>query len=145
MAHIKKITFSRVGEKEGCTCDRCGQYIRNIWTVQYLEAGVMNYGIDCFKKVQESGLNAHGRKLMNKTMKSIQIYSERLAQYINGEFTADTDESWKVNQADWNKNNYWYGRDYSEYKDWMINEFFPTRLSCCEKELERYKKINFEV
>ncbi len=144
MAHIKKITFNRVGEKEGCACDRCGQYIRNIWTVQY-DTGVMNYGIDCFEKVQKSGLNATGKKAMNKVLKSIQAYTDRLLEYTSGELTEETDEGWKLAQADWNKDDYWHGRDYNEYRDWMVNEFFPYRLSCCDRELKRFQKINFEA
>jgi len=145
MAHIKRISFSRVGKQEGCTCDRCGQYIQNIWTVEYKEGLRMNYGIDCWEKVYKKGLNAAGSKLMKKAMESIKSYEERLAQYISGEITAETDESYKADQMDWNKDNYWYGRSFEEYKDWMINEFFPHRIADKQKELARFQKVNFEA
>lgn len=145
MAHIKSIRFERVGSQEGCTCDRCGQYIRNIWTVQYQEGETIHYGIDCFEKVQKSGkLNANGKKLMNKIMKSIQSYDERLAEYQSGELTEENDESWKTQQADWN-DNYWKGKSYEEYRTWMIEEFFPHRIAEKQKELEKFRKINFEA
>ena len=88
MAHIKKIKFSRVGKQEGCTCDRCGQYIRNIWTVDYKEGLTMNYGIDCWEAICKEGLSKQGIRLMNKTMKSLQSYEERLAAYTSKEIMA---------------------------------------------------------
>lgn len=145
MAHIKKISFSSVGKQEGCTCDRCGQYIKNIWTVEYEEGLRMNYGIDCFEKIYKKGLNATGSKLMKKIMVSIKSYEDRLAQYVSGELTAETDESYQTDQMDWNKDNYWYGRSFEEYRDWMINEFFPHRIADKQKELARFQKVNFEA
>lgn len=145
MAHIKKISFSSVGKQEGCTCDRCGQYIKNIWTVEYEEGLRMNYGIDCFEKIYKKGLNATGSKLMKKIMVSIKSYEEGLAQYVSGELTAETDESYQIDQMDWNKDNYWYGRSFEEYRDWMINEFFPHRIADKQKELARFQKVNFEA
>ena len=82
---------------------------------------------------------------MKKAMESIKSYEERLAQYVSGEITAETDESYKTDQMDWNKDNYWYGRSFEEYKDWMINEFFPHRIADKQKELARFQKVNFEA
>lgn len=139
--HIKSVKFNSVVANEGCTCDRCGQYIKNIWTVEYTEGARFNYGIDCFEKVQKSGLNATGIKAMKKILKSIEGYYTALEEFKTR--TEGTDESWKTEQADWNRDSYWHGREYSEYKDWMINEFFPNRIASKEKELERFKKVNF--
>ena len=81
MAHIKKISFSSVNVREGCTCDRCGQWIKNIWTVDFLEGFSMNYGIDCFEKLCKSGrLSDYGMKLMKKALKSISRYYEWMAE-----------------------------------------------------------------
>ena len=142
MAHIKRISFNSVGQLEGCQCDRCGQYIKNIWTVEYQEGLTLHYGIDCFEKVKKSGLNDYGRKQMNKILKSIQIYTERLEKYTNGEMTAETDDGYKTSQQD--KYSYWYGRPYEEYNAYMINEFFPYRLSREQDELKRFAKVNFD-
>lgn len=144
MAHIKNIRFAAVGKNEGCTCDRCGQYIRNIWTVSYSEGEKFRYGIDCFEKIYKgAGMNAYGVKTMKKILKSIENYENRLEAAKNA--TEDTDEGWKATQAEWNKNSYWYGREYSEYKAWLINEFFPYRISLEQKELEKFRKVNFEA
>lgn len=145
MAHIKSIHFDRVGKAEGCTCDRCGQYIQNIWTVEYHEGLLMHYGLDCWQKVQSKGLNKTGKTLMNKIMKSIQFYTEWLAKYKSGELNEENDESYKTSQADWNKNDYWHGRPFSEYKAWMIEEFFPYRIACEQKELAKFSKVNFDA
>ena len=65
MAYIKRISFAHVGRNEGCLCDRCGQYIQNIVTVDYADGVRINYGRDCFDKLYKSGrLNAQGVKLM---------------------------------------------------------------------------------
>ena len=146
MAHIKSIRFDSVGIKEGCVCDRCGQYIQNVWTVEFQEGITMHYGIDCWQKVKKSGnLNDYGKKMLNKIMKSIQNYYERLAKYTSGEMTEETDESYKTQQMECFSNNYWHGRPYSEYKQWMVEEFFPYRIGEEQKELEKFKKINFEA
>lgn len=143
MAHIKQISFARVGEKEGCTCDRCGQYIRNIWTVEYTEGLRMNYGLDCWEKVYKKGLSKQGAKILKKIMDSIKSYEERLAQYVSGELSEETDESYKVTQADWNKDNFWYGISFGEYKNWMVTDFLPYRISEKQKELAKFSKVNF--
>lgn len=145
MAHIKKIKFSRVGKQEGCTCDRCGQYIRNIWTVDYKEGLTMNYGIDCWEAICKEGLSKQGIRLMNKTMKSLQSYEERLAAYTSKEITEENDMAYQTEQADWNKDSYWYGRSWEEYRDWMVNDFFPERISGKQKELERFSKVDFKA
>ena len=143
MAHIKKIKFDKVGKMEGCTCDRCGQYIQNIWTVTYTDDVIMHFGIDCFEKLnKESKLNAYGMKIMKKALKSIQEWSEILNKWENGEITEES-ELWKNKQADWIKEDYWYGRQFEEYKEWMINEFIPVRIQNAQKEINRFKKVNF--
>lgn len=143
MAHIKRISFESVGKAEGCTCDRCGQYIRNIWTVEYKEGLTMHYGLDCWQKVCRQGLNQHGMKLMKKAMKAIQNYEERLAKYTSGEMTVETDQGWLADQED--KMSAWYGHTFEEYRAWMINEFFPYRIAEAQKELAKFGKINFEA
>lgn len=145
MAHIKNIRFAAVGKNEGCTCDRCGQYIRNIWTVSYIEGIQFNYGIDCFEKIYKgAGMNAYGVKTMKKILKAIEELEKRCEEEKNK--TAETDEWWVALQdGRLDKNNYWYGRTYAEYKEWQINEFFPTRIESRQKELEQFRKINFEA
>ena len=76
MAYIKSVRFNRVGRNEGCTCDKCGQYIRNIWTVTYQDGVIMNFGIDCFEKLNKGNLNAYGQKLMKDALKWIEKHQQ---------------------------------------------------------------------
>lgn len=65
MAHIKEIRFTHVGRNEGCLCDKCGQYIQNIVTVEFTDGITFDYGQDCFKKLYDnSKLTEFGKKLM---------------------------------------------------------------------------------
>ena len=145
MSHIKRIRFSSVGRNEGCTCDRCGQYIRNIWTVDYAEGFSVNYGIDCWEKVYKGGkLSQYGEKEMRKIMKAIADYEKMLATYKSGEMTAETDGGYKSAQMDCFRDGYWYGRPYEEYKAWMIDEFIPARIESKQDELKKFNKIDFK-
>lgn len=145
MSHIKRIRFSSVGRNEGCTCDRCGQYIRNIWTVDYAEGFSVNYGIDCWEKVYKGGkLSQYGEKEMRKIMKRIKGYEEMLATYQRGEYTIDNDEGYKVDQMDCFSDHYWHGKPYEEYKAWMINECLPARIARANEDLKKFKNIDFK-
>ena len=141
MAHIAKIRFNSVGRNEGCTCDRCGQYIRNIWTVEYKEGFTVNYGIDCWEKVYKTGVNKYLEKEMRKIMKSIKSYDEMLSKYVSGEINEETDGGWIYDQKD--EHIAWYGKPFEEYREWMINEFFPYRIGEKQKELKKFERINF--
>lgn len=142
MAHIKKISFASVNTKEGCTCDRCGQWIKNIWTVEFVEDLTMNYGIDCFEKILKTGnLNDYGKKLMKKSMKSIENIYKRMQE--QAEMTEETDEGWKYLQAD--THSAWYGEKYENYKKWMLEELYPYRIEEEQKNINKFKKANFDV
>jgi hypothetical protein len=140
MAHIKSVRFSSVGKSEGCTCDRCGQYIQNIWTVTFTEGMILNYGIDCFEKVQKTGLSAVARKNIKKALKSIQAYEEQIARFTSGERNEENDLAYKWEQQ--NKQSAWYGEPYEKYRDWFINEFFPYRISLENETIAKYSKID---
>ena len=140
MAHIKSVRFTSTGKAEGCTCDRCGQYIQNIWTVTFTEGMRLNYGIDCFEKVQKTGLSETARKNIKKALKSIQAYEEGLAKFTSGERNEENDIAYQ--QAQENKQDAFYGKPYEAWKDWWINEFFPYRISLENETIEKYSKIN---
>lgn len=147
MAYIKEIRFAHVGRKEGCCCDKCGQYIQNIVTVEYTDGIKINYGQDCFKKLQESAkLTDFGRKIMRKALKSIEYNSKELEKYTSGKMTAETDESWKAYEQPWNKGCYWaeHHDDYEAYRRWMIDEWFPERFKEAQKQVDRFSKVNFD-
>ena len=147
MAYIKEIRFAHVGRKEGCLCDRCGQYIQNIVTVEFTDGITFRYGQDCFKKLQDhSRLSDFGKKLMRKAMKSIETHSRQLEQYKSGKMTAETDDSWKCFELDWNRDCYWgqHHDDYEAYRRWMIEEWFPERFKEDQKQIERFAKVKFD-
>lgn len=140
MAHIKSVRFSNVGKKEGCTCDRCGQYITNIWTVTFTEGMILNYGIDCFEKIQKTGLSDTARKNIKKALKSIQAYEEGLAEFTSGKRNEENDIAYKNAQED--KQNAFYGESYEVWRDWWVNKFFPYRISLENEIIEKYSKIS---
>lgn len=143
MAYIKKISFASVGKQEGCTCDKCGQYIRNIWTVDYQDGVRMNFGIDCFEKLSKGKLNDYGMKLMKKALKSIQHYQELLE--AEKALTEETDERYQMTQKhyDWQPDGYWMGHPWEEYHKWMIEEWYPARFKEAQKQVDRFKNVNF--
>lgn len=144
MAKIKKISFCRVGKQEGCICDRCGQYIRNIWTVQYTDGITARFGIDCFEQLNKSsGLSGFTLKEFNKTLKMIQKHHEMYENEISK--TEETDERWHSIQSPskWEDKDYWFGRPWKEYHEWMINEFFKARFEEDQKRIDRFRKVSF--
>lgn len=141
MAYIRKISFSR-SEQHGCTCDRCGQYIKNIWTVTYADGVKLNFGIDCFEKLNKaSKLSTQGMKIMRKALKDIEFYTEKLNEWKNGVWTEDNCIAWQNEKDD--KQSYWSDKTFEEYKEWYINEFYPYRLEQAQKEVDRFRKIDF--
>ena len=145
MAQIKSIRFDKVSRNDGCTCDKCGQYIINVWTVQYADGVTLHYGIDCFEKIWKSGkLTRYAEKLMHKALKNIEFYSEKLEMWkVLTEQEAE--EQGLLNElktTDWNES-YWAGKTFEEYKNWMVDEFFPGRLEICQRDIGKFSKVNF--
>ena len=145
MAQIKSIRFDRSGRNDGCTCDKCGQYIMNVWTVQYADGVTLHYGIDCFEKIYKSGkLTRQGEKLMRKALKDIAYYSEQLEMWktLTEQEAEEKGLLGELKVTDWNES-YWAGKTFEEYKNWMVNNFFPHRLECCQKDIDKFSKVNF--
>ncbi len=144
MAKIKKITFDTAGEKEGCTCDRCGQYITRIYTVSYSDEVEFHYGLDCFNRLcRENRLNAYGMKLMRQASRDLARYQQELDDYVSGKMTAENDGRWKHFQND-DQNGAWYGADYEEYRQWMIDVWYPARFADVQKKIDKFKNIDFK-
>lgn len=142
MAHIKHINFAHVGRNEGCLCDKCGQYIQNIVYVDYDDGVRINYGQDCFAKLYNGGkLSTYGVKLMKKALKAIEAHSKQLEAYKSGEKTAENDIAYQYDQT---YGGYWKDKPFEEYREWMINEFFPRRFEEDQKMVDRFAKVNFD-
>lgn len=143
MAYITNMTFEHVGKDEGVLCDRCGQYIRNIYTVYYSDGYVMHCGVECFKKLRESGrLSDYGMKVLMKIAKKIKQYSEELAMW-----KTLTEEEAEEKKLLYPLHYYeaWQGKTFEEYKEWNINKWYPARFAECEKELAKFNKIDFNI
>ena len=117
----------------------------NIWTVQYADGVTLHYGIDCFEKICKSGkLTQCGEKLMCKALKKIAYYSEQLEMWktLTEQEAEEKGLLGELKVTDWNES-YWAGKTFEEYKDWMVNDFFPSRLECCQKDIDKFSKVNF--
>lgn len=146
MAHIKMIHFDSVSTNEGCTCDKCGQYIKNIWSVEFTTGDTFHYGIDCWQKIQATGgLNKQNKREFNRIMKLIQSYTEAMNAFITGERNESNDTAYQNAQADWNENDAFHGVPYEEYKRWYVEEFFPYRIAEAQKDLAKFKRVDFEI
>ena len=144
MARIKKIDFNHVGKQEGCLCDKCGQYIINVWTVQYADGITARFGIDCFEKLnKESGLTSFGKKELNKALKSIQRHREMYE--AEAAKTEETDIAWQniQNPMPYESKDYWYGKPWKEYHEWMLTTFYGHRFEEDQKLIDRFSKVNF--
>lgn len=145
MAHIKKIRFNRTGKEDGCLCDKCGQYIRNIWTVDYTDGVTLRFGIDCYEKLnKESGLTTYGQKLLKKATKRIEDYTKMFE--AEKALTEETDIHYQNLQNPWDyeSKDYWYGKPWEDYHEWMLNEWFPARFADADKEIAKFAKVNFK-
>ena len=141
MAKIRKMSFSSVVEQEGCTCDRCGQYIRNIWTVNFDDGVSMNFGIDCFAKLRNTAkLSSHGVKVLKDAMKRL----ESLYQLTEIVKTRKPEDDYSYQQAQSDKLSPWYQVDYEEYRAWWLNEVIPHRFADVQKEIDKFRNVNFE-
>lgn len=142
MANIRNISFAHVGRNDGCLCDKCGTYIRNIVSVTYTDGLTLNYGQECFDKMWKNGkLNSYGMKLFRKAIKNKKEHDLEYAKYINGEITEENDKEW-VNFKYWQK--YWEDKSYEEFRTWMIEEWYPRRFKEDAEAIERFSKVNFE-
>lgn len=146
-ARITGIRFDRVGRNEGCCCDRCGQYIRNIWTVDFSTGQRIAFGIDCFEKVYKAGLSAYGTKEFKKLLKHIEKTKEGYERWQNM-----TKEEYRAKGGTWgvlpeidDPDSAFYGWTFEQYKEWMLTEFYARRFEENQKELERFKKCGFEI
>lgn len=135
-----KIQFNHVGRNEGCVCDQCGQYIQNVWSVQYANGATLYYGIDCFSNIlKKSNFTKEVQKRIFKAMRDLEIAKSCLETEISK--TEDTDEGYQVEQAEWNKQSAWHGEPWLEYHKWMVEEFWPFRIQLAERELNKYSKF----
>ncbi len=148
MAYIKDIRFDSVGKKEGLVCDRCGTYIRNIYTVTYSDGFVARYGIECFKKLFDAGkLTDFGRKLMMKALKRLKEAYETREKWLS---VNSLEEAEKKNLDVYLFKNYeaWEGHTFEEYRDYWTSEemgYTASDIKRAKEDLARFKNVNFDL
>jgi hypothetical protein len=142
MARIRSINFSSVGHKQGCSCDRCGQYIQNIYTVLFTDGVSMHYGIDCFEKLCKTGkLSEYGRKTLKQAVKSLKTWHEHFENALA--LTEETDIGYQNRQSEVFKDDPFHGKPWEEWHSYRINEFFPKKIRECEAEIEKLANGEF--
>ena len=147
-AQITKIEFAHVGRKEGRTCDRCGQYIMNIWTVRFSNNETIHFGMDCFEKLyKQGGLSAYGIKEFKRLLKHIRKETEMYEKWKNmtEEQARAEAESAGLKLVTEDRETAFYGETFEDYKNWLLNEWFPQRFKENDETLKRFEKIGFEI
>ena len=148
MAYIKDIRFDTIGKKDGLICDRCGAYIRNIYTVTYSDGLIARYGMECFKKLFDAGkLTDFGRKLMMKALKRLKETYETREKWLS---INSLEEAEKKNLDVYPFKNYeaWKGYTFEEYRDYWTSEemgYTASDIKRAKEDLARFKNVNFDL
>lgn len=144
---IKKITYYSVPRSESGTCACCGKSIQNICSVETVEGEHFNFGTTCFDKLIKDKLQSFQRKEYNQAIKFLKGYCKQQKiwedmteeDYLNSEMyrtacICDGGAPWEI-KVDLNS--------FEDYKNWMVNDFFPYRIEQEEKVIEKYSRIDF--
>ena len=145
---IKKIQFEALGESSNFCCDRCGQNIQNVWTIEFEGGLVQHMGCDCFEKIWKGkGLSDFGKKQFKKLLKHVQMHQEGCEKWKNRteeDYLALRAESGLVPEYQ-NSESAFYGWTFEEYKNWMLTEWYGQRFKEDEMELAKFSKVKFAV
>lgn len=143
MAYIKDINFWHEAKNEGLICDKCGAYITNIYHVTYSDGTSLNYGIECFKKLQDSGrLSVYGTKLLMDAVRRIKRDSEALELWKK--ITEEEAES-KGMLWNWHNEERYKDMTFEEYRQWEIKVRLYRLESDKQRSLSKFKNIDFKI
>jgi hypothetical protein len=150
---LQHVSFSSTPEVR-CTCDRCGQGIKNVWSVSFTNNVTYNYGIDCFEKLSKhSNLSEIGKKNFKKLLKSLKKCEENVAKWETMTYEQYEEMYW-ANIKD-EERQFFDGPLKGEYENpnnlsW--EEFKARKLDCAierlnneKKELDKFNKVWFIV
>ena len=137
-----------------CTCDRCGQGIKNVWTLSFSNDVTYHYGIDCFEKLSKhSNLSDIGKKHFKEYLKSLKKCESLVSKWANITFEEYEQEYWS-NIKDEDKHLYcppleneWInplGLDWEGFKAWKYDCRVES-LNDAKKKLDNFKKVWFIV
>lgn len=135
---IKKIMYYSVPRNESEICSCCGKAIMNICHVTSIEGDHFKFGTTCFDKVMKDRLKSFQVKEMKNAIKSITLYCEH-----SKEWETMTEEKYIETHYTKPWENYDDITTFEEYKNWMLTEFFPYRISLEEKTIAKFSKIDF--
>lgn len=146
---ITNINFVHVGRNEGCCCDRCGQYIQNIWYVDFSSGERIRFGIDCFEKVYKKGLSQYGLKMFKRLLRSIEHDQKQITYWetvTEEQARADGQLQFTLDAGILNgyDHHYWSGKPFEEYRAFEI-ECAKNMLKSDQKEIEKFRKCGFEI
>ena len=148
MAYIKDIRFDSVDRKDGLVCDRCGAYIRNIYTVTYSDGLVARYGMECFKKLFDAGkLTDFGRKLMMKALKRLKEAYETREKWLSVDSLEEAKEK-GLDVQPFETYEAWKEHTFEEYRDFWVNEergYTANDIKRAKDDLARFKNVNFDL
>lgn len=144
---IKKIAYYSVPRSESSTCSCCGKSIQNICSIETVEGERFNFGTTCFDKLIKDKLRSFQRKEYNQAIKFLKGYYKQQKvwenmtkeDYLGSEMyrtacICDGGAPWETKT----------GLDsFEDYKNWMLNDFFPCRIEQEEKVIEKYSRIDF--
>lgn len=144
---IKRIVYYSVPRSESSICSCCGKSIQNICSIETVEGERFNFGATCFDKLIKDKLRAFQRKEYNQAIKFLKGYYKQQKvwenmtkeDYLGSEMyrtacICDGGAPWETKT----------GLDsFEDYKNWMLNDFFPYRIEQEEKVIEKYSRIDF--
>ena len=140
MARIIDVSYTHTGKYDGCTCDRCGLWITNIFTVKFDDGLSFNFGMDCIEKImKDNRVNEYGVKVMNKLLRDVKKAESELADYKSGKINEENDKTFEAAKY---YCEYWRERTFEEYRAWMIETILPSRIAGKKKELKKFEKVN---
>lgn len=150
---LRNVSFSSA-PTVSCTCDRCGQGIKNIWSVSFSNDITYNYGIDCFAKLSKnSNLSDLGRKNFKKLLNSLKKCEDWVAMWETMTYEQYEEFYWRNIKDEErqffagplkgeyeNPNNL----GWEEFKAWKLDCAIES-LNCKKKELNKFNKAWFLV
>ena len=145
---IQKIQFEALGKSSCFCCDKCGQYIQNVWTVNFEGGLTLHMGCDCFEKIWKGkGMTDFGKKQFKKLLKHIQTHKEGYKKWLNRteeEYLASCAEKGLLAEYLDSQSSF-YGMTFEEYRDWMLTEWYGQRFKEDEQELMKFNKVKFAI
>lgn len=151
MSRVTNLYFEHVRKQEGCLCDKCGQYIQNIYTVTYDDIPVQHFGIDCFTKLMKtSNLTEVGKSKLRKLIKDITYLTDYITVWESIHTYEEAVDKQKqllgkinLNLSVYTEYEAWEDSSFEEFRQFCIDNFGKKKLAEKQVELSKYKGVRF--